>query len=48
LGHVFVRNSSVSPTLTRNEKVEYYIKIKTYKLIVFRFWVESGVSVLYD
>jgi len=43
-----VRNPSVSlsPTLTRNEKVEHYIRIKTHKPIVLRFWVESGVSVL--
>ena len=43
-----VRNTSVSlsPTLTRNEKVEHYIRIKTHKPIVLRFWVESGVSVL--
>jgi len=32
----FVRNLSVSLSLTlvRNEKVEYYIRIKTHKLIV--------------
>jgi len=43
-----VRNPSVSlsPTLTRNEKVEHYIRIKTHKPIALRFWVESGVSVL--
>ena len=43
-----VRNPSVSlsPTLTKNEKVEHYIKIKTHKPIALRFWVESGVSVL--
>jgi len=43
-----VRNPSVSlsSTLTRNEKVEHYIKIKTHKPIALRFWVESGVSVL--
>jgi len=43
-----VRNSSVSlsPTLTRNEKVEYYIRIKTHKPIVLRFWGESGVNAL--
>jgi len=45
----FVRNPSVSlrPTLTRNEKVEHYIRIKTHKPIALRFWVESGVSALY-
>jgi len=43
-----VRNPSVSLnlTLTRNEKVEHYIKIKIHKLIVLRFWVESDVNVL--
>jgi len=43
-----VRNPSVSlsPTLTRNEKVEHYIRIKTHKPIALRFWVESGVSIL--
>ena len=43
-----VRNPSVSlsPTLTRNEKVKHYIRIKTHKPIALRFWVESGVSVL--
>jgi len=45
---VYVRNPSVSlsPTLTKNENVEHYIRIKTYKLIALKFWVESGVSVL--
>ena len=38
---------SLSPTLTRNEKVEHYIRIKTHKAIALRFWVESGVSALY-
>jgi len=28
----------------RNEKVEHYIIIKTYKPIALRFWVESGVN----
>ena len=32
---------SLSPTLGRNEKVEYYIRMKTHKSIVLRFWVES-------
>ena len=43
-----VRNPSVSlsPTLTRIEKVGYYIRIKTHKPIALRFWVKSGVSVL--
>ena len=38
----------MSPTLARNEKVEHYIRIKTHKPIALRFWVESGVNVLYD
>jgi len=44
----FVRNPSVSlsPTLTRIEKVEHHIRIKAHKPIALRFWVESGVSVL--
>jgi len=37
---------SLSPTLTRTEKIEHYIRIKTHKLIALRFWVESGVGVL--
>jgi len=43
-----VKNSSVSlnPTLARNERVEHYIRIKTHKPIVLRFWVESSVNVL--
>jgi len=43
-----VRNSSVSLSLTwaRNEKVEYYIRIKTHKHIALRFWIESGVNAL--
>ena len=43
-----VRNPSVSlsPTLTRNEKVEHHIRIKAHKSIALRFWVESGVSIL--
>ena len=45
-----VRNPSVSlsPTLTRIEKVEHHIRIKAHKPITLRFWVESGVSILYD
>jgi len=44
-----VRNPSVSLslTLTKNEKVEHYIRIKTHKLIALKFWVESGVNILY-
>jgi len=32
--------------LARNEKVEHYIRIKTYKLIVLRFLIKSGVNPL--
>ena len=43
-----VKNPSVSlsPTLTRIEKVEHHIRIKAHKPIALRFCVESGVSVL--
>jgi len=43
-----VRNPSVSPspTLTRNEKVEHYIRINTHKSSVLRFWVESDANAL--
>ena len=46
--HKFSGNPSVSlsPTLTINEKVEHYIRIKTHKPIALRFWVESGVNAL--
>jgi len=37
---------SLSLTLAKNEKVEHYIMIKTHKLIILRFWVESGVNAL--
>jgi len=30
--------------LVRNEKVEHYIRIKTPKLILLRFWVKSDVN----
>jgi len=36
----------LSFTLAKNEKVEHYIRIKTHKPIVLRFWVESGVNAL--
>jgi len=44
-----VKNPSVSlsSTLAKNEKVEHYIRIKTYKPIALRFWVESGVNALW-
>jgi len=38
---------SLSLTLIRIEKVEYYIRIKTRKSIVLRSWVESDVNSLY-
>jgi len=28
------------------KKVKYYIKLKTHKFIVLRFWIESGINVL--
>jgi len=37
---------SLNLILVRNEKVEHYIRIKTHKSIVLRFWVESGVNAL--
>jgi len=39
---------SLSSILTRNENVEHYIKIKTHKLIVLKFWVERDVNFLCD
>jgi len=41
----FVRYPSVSlsPTLSRNKKVEQHIRKKTHKLNPLRFWVEGGV-----
>jgi len=43
-----IKNPSVnlSLTLTINKKVEHYIGIKIYTLIVLRFWIESDVNVL--
>jgi len=45
-----VKNSSMSLShiLVRNDKVEHYLRIKTHELIVLRFWIESGVNVLYS
>ena len=34
---------SLSPTLSRNEKVELHIRKKTHKSNALRFWVEGGV-----
>jgi len=36
--HVIIRNP--------NEEVKHDIRIKTYKFIALRFWVESGINVL--
>jgi len=46
---IIVGNPSVSlrPTLSKNEKVEHHIRMKTHKPIVLRFWVMSGVNPLY-
>jgi len=46
----FVKNLSINLnfTLTRNEELKHYIMIKIYKSIIFKFWVDSGVNVLYD
>jgi len=38
---------SLSLKLVKNGKVEHYIKTKTYKLIILRFSVESGINTLY-
>jgi len=38
---------NLSLILTKNKKVEHCIKLKTHKLIVLKFWVESGVNSLY-
>jgi len=42
---VIVRYPSVSlsPILSRNEKVEQHIRKKTHKPNALRFWVEGGV-----
>ena len=39
---------NLSFTLTINKKVKHYIKIKTHKLIILRFFVKSGINVLYS
>jgi len=33
-------------TLNIDEKVEYYIRKKTHKFIILRFWVGGGLSPL--
>jgi len=42
------RNSSVSLslTLTINKKVKHYIRIKTHRSIVLKFWIENDVNFL--
>jgi len=42
-----VGNSSVSLSLSKNEKVEHHIRMKTHKPIALMFWVKSGVNPLY-
>jgi len=37
---------SLSSTLSKNEKVEHHIRMKTHKLTVLRYWVKSGVNPL--
>jgi len=37
---------SLSLTLSKNKKVKQYIKKKTHKSIILRFWVEGGVIFL--
>jgi len=39
-------NVSLSPTLNKNEKVKQYIRKKTYKPTILRFWVKSDVKTL--
>jgi len=38
---------SLSPTLSRSEKVEQHIRKKTHKPNALRFWVEGDVILLY-
>jgi len=44
------RNTSVDLSLTsvKNEKVEHYIRIKIYKFIILKFYVEIGINILCD
>jgi len=46
--YIYIGNLTVSlsPTLSKNAKVEYHIRMKTHKFIVFRFWVKIGVNPL--
>lgn len=37
---------SLSFILTRNKKIEYYIRIKIHKPIILNFWIQSGVNAL--
>ena len=34
---------SLSPTLSKSDKVEHHIRMETYKPIALRFWVKCGV-----
>jgi len=45
-----IRNPSVrlSLILGKDEKIEHYIRIKTHKLIVLKFWVENSINALYS
>jgi len=38
---------SLSPTLSKNKKVEHHIRMRIYKFIDLNFWVKSGVNLLY-
>jgi len=35
---------SLNHTLSKNEKVEHHIRMKTHQFIVLRFWIKSGVN----
>jgi len=37
---------SLSPTLSKNEKVEHHVRIETHKLITLRFWIKDGENLL--
>jgi len=37
---------SLSLTLNKSKKVEYHIRMKTYKTIVLRFWVKGWCQYL--
>lgn len=47
-GEILLNSSvSISPTKSRNEKVEQHIRIKTYNLITLKFWVRGSFKPLY-